>query len=98
MPTSMPTATVAAADIGASTGRVVLGRIGGDDLRYTEVHRFPNVPVRRAGALRWDTVALRAGVLAGLRAAAAVTGGRLDGVGIDTWAVDFGLLGGSGQL
>lgn len=90
--------SVAAADIGASSGRVMLGRIGGGELHVTEVHRFANAPGRRAGALRWDLPALTRGVLTGLRAAGAANGGGLDGIGIDTWAVDFGLLDADGRL
>ncbi len=90
--------SVAAADIGASSGRVMLGRIGGGELHFTEVHRFANTPRHRDGALRWDLPALTGGVLTGLRAAGAATGGALDGLGIDTWAVDFGLLDACGRL
>jgi rhamnulokinase len=87
---------VAAADIGASGGRVIVGRAGPGLLDLHEVHRFPNTPVRVLGTLHWDILALYNGVLAGLRAA-----GRefdLASVGIDTWGVDFGLLDSAGAL
>ncbi|MFE2884433.1 rhamnulokinase family protein [Streptomyces sp. NPDC059272] len=84
----------AAVDLGASSGRVMVGRVGPDALELTEAHRFPNRPVRTPEGLRWDILALYAGVLDGLRAA----GPALDSVGIDTWAVDYGLLDADGAL
>jgi len=81
---------VAAVDLGATSGRVMAAEVGPDTLLLEEVHRFPNgaVPVR--GSLVWDVVGIHREVLAGLRKVA--LGGRLDGIGIDSWAVDYGLL------
>jgi len=89
--------TLAAVDLGASSGRVMAARVGPDRLDLHEAHRFPNRPVRLGGTLHWDVLALYAGVLDGLRAAGR-DGGRLDGVGIDSWAVDYGLLDDDGAL
>ncbi|MFJ8795250.1 rhamnulokinase family protein [Streptomyces sp. NPDC102462] len=83
----------AAVDLGASSGRVMVGRVGHDTLELREAHRFGNRPVRLPEGLRWDVLALYAGVLEGLRAA-----GRVDSVGIDSWAVDYGLLDADGAL
>ncbi|MGW4729393.1 rhamnulokinase [Streptomyces shenzhenensis] len=83
----------AAVDLGASSGRVMVGRVGHDTLELREAHRFGNRPVRLPEGLRWDVLALYAGVLAGLRAA-----GQVDSVGIDSWAVDYGLLDADGAL
>ncbi|MFE6199949.1 rhamnulokinase family protein [Streptomyces sp. NPDC057838] len=83
----------AAVDLGASSGRVMVGRVGPDSLELTEAHRFPNRPVRVPEGLRWDVLALYAGVLEGLGAA-----GQVDSVGIDSWAVDYGLLDADGAL
>ncbi|MGW2617207.1 rhamnulokinase [Streptomyces sp. NPDC001500] len=83
----------AAVDLGASSGRVMVGRVGPDALELTEAHRFPNRPVRVPEGLRWDVLSLYAGVLDGLRAA-----GQVDSVGIDSWAVDYGLLDADGAL
>ncbi|NGN69341.1 rhamnulokinase [Streptomyces sp. A7024] len=83
----------AAVDLGASSGRVMLGRVAPDGLGLEEVHRFPNRPVRTGGTLHWDILALYQGVLDGLRAA-----GPVASVGIDSWAVDYGLLDASGAL
>jgi rhamnulokinase len=89
--------TFAAVDLGASSGRVMVAKVGPERLDLHEVHRFPNRPVRTAGTLHWDVLGLYAGVLDGLRAAGR-DGGRLDGVGIDSWAVDHGLLDADGAL
>ncbi|TQK79073.1 rhamnulokinase [Streptomyces puniciscabiei] len=83
----------AAVDLGASSGRVMVGRVGPDSLELSEAHRFRNRPVRLAEGLRWDILALYGGVLDGLRAA-----GQVASVGIDSWAVDYGLLDGDGAL
>ncbi|TYC06744.1 rhamnulokinase [Micromonospora sp. WP24] len=71
----------------------MVGRVGPDVLDLTEVHRFANEPVWLAGTLHWDILALARGVLDGLRAAGPVTS-----VGVDSWAVDYGLLDASGAL
>ncbi|MEV5808612.1 rhamnulokinase [Streptomyces parvulus] len=87
------TKAYAAVDLGASSGRVMVGRVGPGRLELTEAHRFPNRPVRTPEGLHWDVLALYAGVLDGLRAA-----GRVDSVGVDSWAVDHGLLDADGAL
>jgi rhamnulokinase len=89
--------TLAAVDLGASSGRVMAARVGPGRLELDEAHRFPNRPVRTSGTLRWDVLGLYAGVLDGLGAAGRDFG-HLDGVGIDTWAVDYGLLDADGAL
>ncbi|WP_200215093.1 rhamnulokinase [Micromonospora coerulea] len=90
-------AAIAAVDLGASSGRVMLGRVAPDRLDLVEVNRFPNVPVRVAGTLHWDVLALYRGVLEGLRAAGREAG-QITSVGIDSWAVDYGLLDAGGAL
>jgi rhamnulokinase len=89
----MSTASYAAVDLGASSGRVMVGRVGPGTLELTEAHRFPNRPVRLPEGLRWDVLGLYAGVLDGLRAA-----GPVASVGVDGWAVDYGLLDADGAL
>jgi rhamnulokinase len=88
----------AAVDLGASSGRVMLGRVTPEGVELSQAHRFANRPVRVRGRLYWDILALYQGVLDGLRAAAAMAGGRLAGIGVDSWAVDYGLLDGDGVL
>ena len=88
--------TVAAADLGASSGRVMTGRVAAGRLELREAHRFPNRPVATAGTLHWDILRLYADLLDGL--AAAAKDGKLASVGIDSWGVDYGLLGAGGAL
>ncbi|NUP53165.1 MAG: rhamnulokinase [Catenulispora sp.] len=90
---SAGTRTVAAVDLGASSGRVMVGRVGRDALTLTGAHRFGNRPVAVGGTLHWDILALYQGVLDGLRAA-----GQAESVGVDSWAVDYGLLDADGAL
>ena len=79
---------VAAVDLGASSGRVMLGRVGPDELRLDAVHRFPNDPVRTLDGLHWNILELYRNVLLGLRQAYAAEPG-LASIGIDSWAVDY---------
>jgi rhamnulokinase len=83
--------SLAAVDLGASSGRVMLGRVGPGRLDLAEVHRFRNGAVRLPDGLYWDILGLYQDVLAGLRDAHQQAPG-LAGIGIDTWAVDYGLL------
>ena len=92
----MSQTTVAAVDLGASSGRVMTGQAGPGRLELREVHRFPNRPVAAAGTLYWDILRLYADLLDGLAAAART--GKLASVGIDSWGVDYGLLGAGGAL
>jgi len=88
--------TVAAADLGASSGRVMAGRVGTDRLDLQEVRRFANGPVRIGPTLHWDVLGLYREVLHGLSVAAREH--DLAAIGIDSWAVDYGLLDSSGAL
>jgi rhamnulokinase len=83
----------AAVDLGASSGRVMVGRVDRSTLELAATHRFANEPVRAGGTLHWDILALYRGVLDGLAKA-----GPVDSIGIDSWAVDYGLLDASGAL
>ncbi|MFJ4914048.1 rhamnulokinase family protein [Streptomyces sp. NPDC088726] len=89
-------AVFAAVDLGATSGRVMTGKVGPGTLVLTEAHRFANEPVRLPDGLHWDVLALYQGMLDGLRAAART--GPVASVGIDTWAVDYGLLDADGSL
>lgn len=84
---------VAAADLGAASGRVIVGEVGRFSVELRECHRFVNRPVRVGGTLHWDILSLYQEMLDGLRAA-----GPVDGIGIDSWAVDYGLLDADGAL
>ncbi|SFD97126.1 rhamnulokinase [Actinacidiphila alni] len=87
----------AAVDLGATSGRVVVGRVGRGELTLTEVNRFANVPVRLPSGLHWNLPGLFTGILDGLREAAR-TAPAVTSVGVDTWAVDYGLLDADGAL
>ena len=91
---STPT-PVAAVDLGATSGRVMVGHVGPDELRLEQVARFPNGPVEHPDGLHWDVDALYAHVLDGLQEAGRT--GTIASIGIDAWAVDYGLLR-SGEL
>jgi rhamnulokinase len=86
----------AAADLGAESGRVVVGSFDGSTLAMEDVHRFPNIPVTVAGTLHWDFLRLFGEVTAGLRKAGAVA--PVASVAVDTWGVDFGFLDARGRL
>ncbi len=81
-----------ALDLGAESGRGLLGRFDGERLSLEEVHRFPNGPVRMLDSLHWDVPRLFDEMKTALRKAATGYPG-LDGIGVDTWGVDFGLVG-----
>jgi rhamnulokinase len=87
----MSTRNVAAVDLGAESGRVMLARFDGSSLTLEEAHRFPNRPVRVRGHLFWDVLDLWREVLVGLRRARQMAG-SLDSIGVDTWGVDYGLV------
>lgn len=79
-------------DLGAESGRAILGRFDSHRLRLEEVHRFPNGPVRVGDHLHWDVLRLWSEILHALRSAAERSGQPLAGIGLDTWGVDYGLL------
>ncbi|WP_350348093.1 rhamnulokinase family protein [Agromyces sp. G08B096] len=91
---------VAAVDLGATSGRVIVGRVdgrGAGSLALEQVARFPNGPVRLASGLHWDLTGLVREVTGGLGAALRAEPG-LASIGIDSWAVDYGLLRGERLL
>jgi rhamnulokinase len=95
----MPVRHIAACDLGATSGRVVLATVDAAEglMGLQDVHRFENQPVSYNGGLHWDAPRLYADLLAGLGATRAYTT-RLDSVGVDTWGVDYALLGEGGTL
>jgi rhamnulokinase len=93
VPPSDKGAWVAAVDLGATSGRVMLGHVGPDQLSVEAVHRFSNDPVRVTDGLHWNILELYRNLLIGLRKAV-VEQPDLAGVGIDSWAVDYGLVSG----
>ncbi|MDO8589029.1 MAG: rhamnulokinase family protein [Armatimonadota bacterium] len=85
-------------DLGAESGRGVVGLLDGPTLRLEEVHRFPNEPIRLNDGLHWDILRLLHEIKRGFRACAQAHGTDISGVGVDTWGVDFGLLDRDGGL
>jgi len=90
-----------AIDLGAGSGRAMMGRLGADGATLDEVQRFHYAAAPSAGHLRWPFEAILAGTKDGLREAqraAAARGGTLESVGVDSWGVDYGLLDAGGRL
>ncbi len=87
-----------AVDIGAESGRVMHGNLADGQLRLEELHRFANQPVQLPPGLYWDSFRLFYEMVEGLTVAGRERNLRVDGIGVDTWGVDFGLLGGDGGL
>ncbi len=89
--------SVAAIDLGATSGRVIVGGLDAGRLQMRTVARFPNTPVRLADGLHWDVLALYSAAMRGLGDASREDRGLL-GAAIDSWAVDYGLLRGTALL
>ena len=87
-----------AIDLGAESGRAMLGSLDDGVLTLEELHRFSNTPVRILTGLHWDALRLFHEICHGLRIAGRERRLALDGIGVDTWGVDFGLLGADGSL
>jgi rhamnulokinase len=85
-------------DLGAESGRAMLGTLNAGKLTLEEVHRWANQPVRLPTGLYWDTLRLFFEMQQGLEAARRGRELPLAGIGVDTWGVDFGLLGRDGAL
>ncbi len=86
-----------AADLGATSGRTILGGVGDGKIELRELTRFPNHIIRTGGHYHWDIYALYNNIIEGLRMAAA-SGERISSIGIDTWGVDFAFVGRDGGL
>jgi rhamnulokinase len=87
-----------AIDLGASSGRVMVGRWANERFDLQELHRFPNGPVEILGHLHWDVLRLWQEIKAGIAHYVAQDGTPLAGIGVDTWGVDFALLDTAGRL
>jgi rhamnulokinase len=85
-------------DLGAESGRAVVGTLEDGRLSLEEISRFPNTPVQVHATLYWDVLALYHHILEGLREYVRRHGAQVEGIGIDTWGVDFGLLSAQGEL
>jgi len=81
-----------AIDLGAESGRTIVGALDDNRLTLTETHRFANGPVRLPDGLHWDVLRLWSDIKDGIRRSSSEFGHALDSLGLDTWAVDFALL------
>ncbi len=87
-----------AVDLGAESGRVMLGSLSHKKMSLEEIHRFSNGPIQEKGTLRWDFSQLLSEVRVGIRKAVKEANDRIEGIGVDSWGVDFGLIGDDGKL
>lgn len=85
-------------DLGASSGRTVLGIFESNKLQLKEIHRFTNKPTNLLGTLYWDALSIFEKMKSSLALYSQEYGGTLNSVGVDTWGVDFGLIGENGKL
>lgn len=83
-------------DLGAGSGRAILGTLENDKLSFEEIHRFDNRPVIAAGELYWDVLRLYSEIKAGIELSKKY--GKVRSIGIDTWGCDFGLIDKNGRL
>ena len=79
-----------AIDLGASSGRAMIGEFDGKTMQVTEIHRFSNDTVCVGDRMYWDVLRLFFEIKTAINMA--VKTGPIDAIGIDTWGVDFGLL------
>ena len=86
-----------ACDLGAESGRLMLGSLDGAQLALEEIHRFPNTPVQRDGSLHWNIPALFEELKAGLKKAAARPQ-YFSGLSTDAWGLDYVLLAEDGSV
>ena len=84
-------------DLGASSGRAVLGSLDGCKLKIKEINRFPNTPTVLNGTVYWNVLSLWQHMLDSMRLCAQQGQARLDGIGVDTWGGDVFLLGKDGK-
>jgi len=87
-----------AIDLGAESGRAIIGTLDGRQLKLTETHRFANGPVRLNDGLHWDVLRLWSDIKEGIAKSSSKIDNTLDSIGLDTWGVDFALLDKNGAL
>lgn len=87
-----------AVDLGAESGRVMLGTVSVSKLKLDQIHRFDNGPVEQAGSLRWDFAKLFSNIKDGIAKAVKAADRQVCGIAVDSWGVDFGLIDVDGNL
>lgn len=85
-------------DLGAESGRAIIGLIEGEKISLEEVHRFPNRQIHNESGNYWNLRYLFDEIKRGLSLAVSKGYGNIESIGIDTWGVDFGMLGRDGKL
>ncbi len=94
----MANKTYLAVDLGAGSGRVMAARYNGKSIALEEVARWNSAPVKVGDSFHWDAPAIFNDIVCGVRKARSLYGDEIVSLGIDTWGVDYGLLGGDGKL
>ena len=94
----MSTRNYLAVDLGAESGRTIIGTLNDDNLSLTETHRFANGPVQLSDGLHWDILRLWSDTKTGIGISSAKFNKNIDSIGLDTWGVDFALLDREGAL
>lgn len=89
--------TFFAVDLGATSGRTIIGKLGNNGIELEEINRFPNKIIQVGEHSFWDIYALYNNIIEGL-CIVARRGIEIDSIGIDTWGVDFAMIGSDGQL
>ena len=84
-------------DLGATSGRAILGKIEGGILGSEEIYRFPNSVKEDGGKYYWDIYSLFDHFKSALKVVAS-KGVKIESIGIDTWGVDFGCIGADGEI
>lgn len=79
-------------DLGAESGRALLGTLADGRIALREIHRFRTEGLVMLGVRQWDLARIHEEMIAALRACVRAHGPRLDGIAVDTWGVDFGLI------
>lgn len=87
-----------AVDLGAESGRVMLGTVSAEELGLQEIFRFPNQPIKEDGRLKWNFGELFSHIKTGLAKAIKQSEVEVSSIGVDSWGVDFGLLDEKDQL
>ena len=87
-----------AIDLGASSGRGIVGKFDGERLYVKENHRFPNEPVMTSDSFNWDILRIYHEIKNSIRKASLSDDKDIASIGIDTWGVDYGFLDKNGRI
>ena len=87
-----------AVDLGAESGRVMLGFVSDEKIELEEVYRFANGPIEMGATLRWDFAKLFSNIKKGIAEAVKSAEEEIRGIGVDSWGVDYGLIDENGGL